>query len=113
LYQVGVYAGGPWPGQPGTAVVDGHSGAPDQVGVLEHLNRVKVGDMVTMVNVSGQKTLFKVTTSKAYPATAATAGVLFAKTTTATMNIISCYGNWDAKSQTYDQRWLLTTELVK
>jgi LPXTG-site transpeptidase (sortase) family protein len=111
LYQVGVYSGGPWPGQNGTAIVDGHSGSPTQHGVLEHINKLKLGDTISVVEVSGKTTQFRVASSQAYPAVAATAQVLFAKTADSTMNLISCYGNWNEQTQEFDQRWIIKAVL--
>ena len=113
LYKVGIYTGGPWPGQNGTAIVDGHSGSPVQHGVLEHINKLKIGDLISVVETSGKTTRFAVTATQAYPAVASTAGVLFAKTTTPTMNLISCYGNWNDKTQEFDQRWIVKAALTQ
>ena len=112
LYQVGVYTGGPWPGMAGTSILDGHSGSPTQHGVLEHISRLKVGDQVSVVAISGKQTHFTVTSSQAYPAIASTANVLFAKTVSPTLNMISCYGNWNDKTQEFDQRWIVKANLV-
>ena len=113
LWQVGWYRGGVKPGDNGTAIFDGHSGAPGQYGVLENLSRVKVGQILTYSYVDGRTLTFKVVSSRAYPETQASAERLFAKTVTPSLNVISCYGRWNPKTEDYDQRWIITSELVK
>jgi len=113
LWQVGWYRGSVKPGDNGTAIFDGHSGAPGQYGVLEHLSRLKVGQTLTYSYVDGRTLTFRVTSSRAYPETQASAETLFAKTVTPSLNVISCYGHWNPKSEDYDQRWIITSELVK
>ena len=44
---------------------------------------------------------------------ASTASVLFEKTINPTMNLISCYGNWNDKTQEFDQRWIVKTALIQ
>jgi sortase (surface protein transpeptidase) len=107
LYEVGVYSDNPWPGQPGTAILDGHSGSPTQGGVLKHIDKLQIGDTISIVEVSGKTIQFKVTSSQAYPAVDATARVLFTSTNIPSMNLISCYGNWDEQTQEFDQRWIV------
>jgi len=113
LYQVGWYQDGPWPGQPGTAIIDGHSGAPGQVGVFEHLDRLKPGSVIAVTTAAGASTNFVVRTSGTFPANQATANRFFAKTLKPTLNLISCYGTWDAATRSYDQRWIVTASLDK
>jgi len=108
LYQVGWYQGSPWPGRPGTAIIDGHSGAPGQVGVFEHLSRLKPGSLVSVTTAAGASTTFVVRTSAAFPNNQTTANQFFAQTTGPTLNLIGCYGTWDATLSTYDQRWIVT-----
>jgi len=111
LYQVGWYQGSSWPGKSGTAVIDGHSGAPGQVGVFEHLNRLKPGSFITITAANGVQTTFIVRTSGAFPANEATAAQAFTQTLAPTLNLISCYGKWNPANQSYDQRWIVTAVL--
>ena len=113
LWQVGWYRGSVKPGDNGTAIFDGHSGAPGQYGVLEHLSQLKVGQTIIYSYVDGRTLTFRVTSSRAYPETQASAETLFAKTATPSLNVISCYGHWNPKTEDYAQRWIVTAQLVK
>ena len=112
LWQVAHYSKSPQPGDKGTSIIDGHSGEPGQYGVLESLGNVKVGQTVVYKYVDGRTVTFKVTSSAAYPEVQATAVRLFRATTGPSLNIISCYGHWNAKTQDYDQRWIVTAEVA-
>jgi LPXTG-site transpeptidase (sortase) family protein len=113
LWQVGHYDKSAVVGATGTAVIVGHSGAPGQVGVFEHINRVQVGDIITYTRVDGTSVSYRVTSSTAYPVNDDTARLLVAPTSYASLNLISCYGNWDQAAFKYDQRWIVKSELVK
>jgi hypothetical protein len=108
LWQVAHYSKSPQPGDKGTSIIDGHSGEPGQYGVLESLGNVKVGQTVVYKYVNGHSVTFKVTSSAAYPEVQATAERLFKPTSGPSLNIISCYGNWNSKTQDYDRRWIVT-----
>jgi hypothetical protein len=90
LWQVGEYTGGAVPGQPGLAILVGHSGAPSQWGVFENLSDVKVGQTVKVITASGGITSFVVTSSAAYPANTTGAGALFGPATGSVLRLVSC-----------------------
>jgi sortase (surface protein transpeptidase) len=109
LWQVGEYTGGVVPGQPGLAILVGHSGAPGQWGVFENLSELKVGQTLKVVTASGASTSFVVTSSAAYPANATGANALFGPASGSVLRLVSCYGHWNASTQEYDQRWIVST----
>jgi LPXTG-site transpeptidase (sortase) family protein len=112
LWQVGRYNAGSNAGSLGTTIIVGHSGAPGQVGVFEHLNIVKVGDLIAYKYADGRSFTYKVISSKAYPETTATAVTLFHQTANPTLNLVSCFGQWDAKTSDYNERWIITSQLI-
>ena len=54
LWQAGWYKGSARPGAAGAAIIDGHSGAPGQIGVFEHLNRLRPGATFSYTYVDGR-----------------------------------------------------------
>lgn len=112
LWQVGHYNASASPGSPGTAILVGHSGAPGQVGVFEHLDRLKIGDHLTYRYLDGRTFTYAVATSAAYPVNTATAALLYKNTPAPTLNLVSCYGDWDAATKEYDERWIVTATLA-
>lgn len=113
LWQVGHYDKSAVVGATGTAVIVGHSGAPGQVGVFENISHILAGDVLTYTRIDGTTVSFRVISSRAYPLNNDTAKLLVAPTAIASLNLISCYGNWDQKSYSYDQRWIVKSELIK
>jgi LPXTG-site transpeptidase (sortase) family protein len=113
LYQVAQYTGGAQPGQLGTTIIDGHSGAPGQNGVFHNLDRLKAGDMITVKVVSGTTYTYQVTSSQAYDLSQASAHKLFDRSAKATLNIVSCTGTWSNSSQSYNERWIVTSQLAQ
>lgn len=113
LWQVGRYDKGAVVGANGTAVLVGHSGAPGQVGVFEHIDRIQVGDIVTYTRVDGTTISFRATSSQAYPVNDDTARLLVAATTKSSLNLISCFGKWNASTKEYDQRWIVKAQRIE
>ena len=107
LWQVGHYSGSAIVGANSSAVIVGHSGAPGQVGVFEHIDRILVGDIIQYTKADGSAISFRVTSSKAYQVNDETAHSLVASTSNPSLNLISCYGHWDKSTQEYDQRWIV------
>jgi sortase (surface protein transpeptidase) len=112
LYQVARYNAGANYGQNGTVIIDGHSGSPSQLGIFKHLSSLPVGAFIGVNLVNGHSYTYQVTSSAVYDLSHATAVKLFTQTATPTMNIISCIGTWDPKTDQFSQRWIVTAKLV-
>ncbi|MBW4061739.1 class F sortase [Candidatus Saccharibacteria bacterium] len=112
LWQVGHYNASSAAGSLGTAILVGHSGAPGQRGVFEHLDKLQPGDTLSYTYSDGRKFTYQVLTSSAYPVNQTTADKLFHQTANPTLNLISCYGHWDTRARDYDQRWIVTAQLT-
>ncbi len=108
------YSPGAAPGQTGNAVIAGHV---DRVGgdpaVFWYLKNLVAGDDIYVTTVQGQKLHFVVNRAVAYPATAASSGVLnavFGSSTGHHLNLITCSGVWTGHG--YDQRLVVFTTQV-
>jgi len=113
LYQVAWYKLGPRPGQQGSVVLAAHYGAPDQAGVFRQLGDLNPGDQLTIVVKDNPNLTYQVVKKESYPVNNAPLNAIFGPNGKAGLNLITCYGNWDANSRTYDQRLVIYTELVK
>ena len=111
LWQVGHYSGSSKPGAPGTAIMVGHSGAPGQRGIFEHLDRLKSGTLVTYRYIDGRSYTYRVLSSAAYADDPSTAQLFFSNTAAATLNLITCYGTWNTSTKSYSKRWIVTATL--
>ena len=107
------YNGGPRPGMPGSAVIDGHlDGQYIQKAVFYNLGTLKPGDTVEVVESGGTTLEFKVIDSKLYDTNANTADIFSSDTTKARLNLITCAGDWSKTQNQYNKRIVVFTELV-
>ena len=104
------YAPGPRPGQPGNAALAGHV---DFAGVgpavFWDLQRLKAGDEVFVTDDAGQRRRFLVTEIENYPAAQAPLERIFGPTAEVNLNLISCLGNFDPVTRSYDRRIVVYT----
>lgn len=109
---VGWYALGSAPGQPGNAVIDGHvNNALTKAGVFEHLSQLALGDTVTVVNASGTQMSFIVTKVEEYPADTAPAASIFTTTGPPGLVLITCDGDWVQSARSFDKRLVVFARL--
>jgi len=107
------YNGGPVPGAPGSAVIDGHlDGRNVKEAVFYDLGKLQIGDLVEVVDANGKTWQFKVVDTKTYDYNAPTADIFSSDTSKARLNLITCAGDWDATQGVYNKRVVVFTELV-
>ena len=111
---VGWYVSGPRPGQAGTAVVAGHFDTNrDQNAVFAKLSLLKVGSDIYVKDGSGQKIRFRVTAKEVYDDAKAPLEKIFnQKGFTSRLNLVTCGGTWDEKTQNYSKRLVVYSEWV-
>jgi len=92
---VGLYTGGPRPGDRGSAVIAGHldrpGGNPAAFWLLRELH---IGDEVQFVDAHDKILLFHVTRIEAYPVQDAPVQVIFGDRTGRFLNLTTCAGDW-------------------
>lgn len=104
---------GPRPGQKGSAVIDGHlDGENGLTAVFKDLDKVKIGDTLTVKDSANNVLTFVIKSSRLYSASADTSEI-FTKDDGIYLNLITCAGEWDKKAHDYTQRLVVFTELVK
>ncbi|HEV3245369.1 MAG TPA: class F sortase, partial [Candidatus Paceibacterota bacterium] len=104
--QVGLYDGGPQPGDVGAAVLDAHVFA-----AFSKLNDLSVGDDI-YVQKDGQQLHFVVTAVKTFALSEITSADLFTPTSDRDLNLITCAGNLTPDSSTYDHRLVVYATLA-
>ena len=113
LTDVAWYNGGPKPGMPGIAVIDGHvDGKNVKEAVFYNLGKLKPGDTVKVVDKKGNTLQFRVIGSKTYDYDAPTGDIFTGDSTKSLLNLITCSGDWDKEKKLYRQRVVVTAELV-
>jgi LPXTG-site transpeptidase (sortase) family protein len=99
------YSPGPRPGQRGNAVIAGHV---DYHGigpvVFWRLNEMQPGDLIYVTGDNGVRQRFVVTSVEIYLADDAPRERIFGGSDTANLNLISCTGDFDPGSASYNKR---------
>lgn len=103
---------GPRPGEQGTALIAGHLdsayGAP---GVFWHLNKLKTGDDIYIIDHNKKTLHFQVKDNKIYSSSAPLEEI-YGRGGKARINLITCNGVWDRETQDYSNRLVVSAELV-
>lgn len=102
---------GPWPGDQGSAVIDGHSGIweDDTATVFENLYKLQPGDKLYVEDKTGTTT-FVVRESKIYDPAADASAVFSSNDGRAHLNLITCEGAWSEDLKSYTNRLVVFTD---
>lgn len=112
--ETGWYKNGARPGQPGSAVIDGHlDNALGLKGIFYNLNQLAPGDAVIVETDASEQLLFKVSSNETYDYKNAPVEKIFnTDDGTSLLNLITCDGTWVAAEKSYDKRLVVYTALV-
>lgn len=107
----GWFALGPRPGETGSAAIAGHVDWVDGArAVFADLHMVKTGDTITVQDDAGTVTSFVVRGSRKYDYAADALDVFSSNDGKAHLNIITCAGKWDTRSNQYSERLVVFTD---
>lgn len=108
------YSYGAIPGENGNMVMAGHL---DRIGgspaVFWDLSQLDAGDRVVVQDGAGATYHYVVTEQTSYPYNEAPLSEIFGFDLVSRLNLITCRGDWDRSRQTYTERLVVYTELVK
>lgn len=102
--QVGWYDQSVAPGQPGTAVMDGHYGGVGVDAVFKKLDQLIIGDQISVQRGDGSLVDFEVVAVEGYETGTVPMDKLIESDGKTRLNIITCNGDWNGDDQTYDRR---------
>lgn len=108
----GWYTSGPHPGEPGSAVIDGHLDRPGGYpAVFWNLHEMHAGEIVKVKMASGKLLLFHVTHTAFYTPQEAPLQAIFGNGSGKYLNLITCAGDWISSEQQTTQRMVVFTSL--
>jgi len=103
LWNAGWYQGGPVPGAPGDAVIEGHAGYPNAPLLFGKLGQLHAGDRIIVVLADGSRRLFLVDSLAIWPAGKTPPG-LGEPYGPPRLTLITCTGPFDDHYKTYADR---------
>ncbi len=106
------YKPGFLPGQTGNAVLAGHYDKKDgSPAVFWDLNKLQKGDKITVIDDKGEKQTFSVIKLAKYPYDNFPLKEVFGDSEKPMLNLITCQGTWNDKSNTYAERLVVYAQL--
>ncbi len=118
IFDIGWYTGSDRPGFGGTAIMDGHNGGPNVVGVFKYLPDVKIGESIIIERGDGTVLEYRVVENQAIPLSEAdiymaNSAPVSPESGRESITLITCTGKWIRRGQTYDHRQFLRAVLVE
>jgi sortase A len=109
---VGWYKYGSIPGEEGGSVIDGHVvGLRGEAGVFYQLDKLKKGDVLSVIDAKGQTAMFTVRETKTYDQSQQPTEV-FNSSGGKHLNLITCSGDWDADHRQYLKRFVVFADIT-
>jgi Sortase domain len=105
-WNAGWYRGGPVPGAPGDAVIEGHAGYPGQPMIFGRLVVLKPGDQIIVVLADRTRQVFIVDSMRSVAVGTAPSGMA-EPYGPPRLTLITCTGHFDKNSYSYSQRLVL------
>jgi hypothetical protein len=107
-WNAGWYKGGPVPGAPGDAVIEGHAGYPGQPMIFGRLVTLRPGDRIIVVLSDGSRRLFIVVSMTSVPVGTAPPG-MGEPYGPSRLTLVTCTGHFDRHSYSYSDRLVVET----
>ncbi len=105
-YKLGVY-----PGEIGSAVMDGHSGWKNgEHAVFDNLNQLKIGDKIYISNANSETVTFVVKKIETFDKNANTNEIFNSNDSKSHLNLITCSGIWDSVNKNSSTRLVVFTD---
>jgi sortase (surface protein transpeptidase) len=108
IWEVGVFNQAVLPGQPGSAVIEGHLDWTSGPAVFWNLHTLDNGQEIDYTAADGNTFRFAVSKARNLPYTAAIPPDLHTRSGPATITLITCSGSWISSAHSYSSRLLLT-----
>ncbi len=111
---VGWLSSGSYPGQNGSAVIDGHVDRPGgSPAVFWYLSDLQLGDQVSIVQANNHVINFRVIRLAFYPPSQAPLQAIFGDGSGKYLNLITCAGYWVPSEHQTTLRFVAYTEMVQ
>lgn len=112
IFDAGWYSSSSKPGEVGAMVVDAHASGRLREGLFAYIDKMAVGDVITIEKGDGKKLNYRVTHTEEVPLDQVDMKKLLLPYGSATngLNLITCSGSYVKASATYDHRTIVYAE---
>ncbi len=111
--QIGLLNNAPRPGEKGSAVLAAHVDNGGKIaGVFKQIKTLRIGDDIYTTDTAGKVLHFKVVAMKVYDKNSTNTENVFNMKDRSRLNLVTCFGLYLPKENTYDRRLVVFTELV-
>jgi sortase (surface protein transpeptidase) len=107
----GWWSGGPFPGQPGPAVIVGHVASVAGPGVFYRLGQLVPGDLITVSQPSGSSVIFTVVRSVEVSKSNFPTQLVYGPIADAGLRLITCTGTFDSSTGHFDDNLIVFAKL--
>ncbi|WP_157842791.1 MULTISPECIES: class F sortase [Bacillus] len=109
--EVAWFSNGISPGMPGSAVIAGHVDNYTGPAIFFYLKRLKQGDSIFITDEFGDRLEFIVEKVEKYPYDQAPIQLIFGPSTRRKLNLITCTGKYDRKTNVHAERLVVYSEM--
>lgn len=109
--EVAWFSDGVLPGMPGSAVIAGHVDNYTGPAVFFYLKRLEQGDSIFITDEFGERLEFVVEKVEKYPYDQAPIQLIFGPSTKRKLNLITCTGKYDRKTNIHAERLVVYSEM--
>lgn len=106
--ELGFWADGARPGEPGAAVVVGHVDLRGEIGVFGRLTTARAGTIIDVSDARGTAVRFRVVRVDRYAKRAFPTDVVYAPTGSAELRLVTCGGRFDPRTGHYADNVVVT-----
>jgi hypothetical protein len=106
IWDVGWYNGGPVPGSPGDAVINGHAGYPGQPLIFGRLANVQPGEQIVVMLADGSRQVFTVVSVSSW-AVGTSPPHMFEPFGPPRLTLVTCDGAFNDTNKTYASRLMV------
>lgn len=109
---VGWYAGGPSPGEVGTAVIAGHVDTTTSAAVFARLYELQKGDLIYVDRADGRRAAFVVDSAETFDKSDFPSDRVYADASRPEVRLITCAGNYDRSARDYTDNLVVFAHLA-
>lgn len=104
---LGWYKHGVYPGNPGAAVLAGHTGHPNKPSLFRQFEKLGKKEQIIVRDAHNAKAVFEIAETATYTPESAPRERIFGSSPNAQLAIITCAGEWKPRENTYSHRYVI------